>query len=236
MGPSRGASPATLQQATLERIKGDIISGVLAPGTALGLEALRSRYGAGVSTLREVLSRLAVEGFVLSEGGRGFAVAPVSPANLREVAALRILLEGHAMALSFAAGDLAWEGRVAAAHHKLSRTEARMRAGDSAARPEWKRYDHGFHAALISACGSRELLALHRAVFDKYLRYQMVFLTYRGETAEREHRELLEAALARDVARARAVLVRHIEGGVEHALAAHARGTPGGAGGGGPHP
>ena len=71
-----------------------------------------------------ILNRLTSEGLVLAEGQRGFEVAPVSAANLKELAALRMLLEGHALEQSFAAGDMEWEGRVVAAHHKLARMEA----------------------------------------------------------------------------------------------------------------
>ena len=69
---------------------------------------------------REILNRLASEGLVLAEGQSGFEVSPVSIANLKEIAALRMLLEGHALEQSFAAGDIEWEGRVVAAHHKLA--------------------------------------------------------------------------------------------------------------------
>lgn len=47
----------------------------------------------------------------------------------------------------------------------------------------------------------------------------MVALSYRGNVAEAEHRQLLQAALARDSATAKAILQRHVQGGVEHALA-----------------
>ncbi|MBD3765569.1 MAG: GntR family transcriptional regulator [Rhodobacterales bacterium] len=149
----------TLFQSTYQRLRADIIFGRRPPGQRLRLEELREGYGASVPTLREVLNRLASEGFVATEDQRGFAVAPVSAENLRELAQLRKLIEGDAMAQS---------------------------------------------------------------VFDKYLRYQMVYLTFRGEIAAAEHRALLQAALARDVAAARQVLERHIDGGVDHALAAHA--------------
>ena len=39
------------------------------------------------------------------------------------------------------------------------------------------------------------LVETHAAVFDKYLRYQMLALSYRGEIAAREHALLLECAL-----------------------------------------
>ena len=80
-------------------------------------------------------------------------------------------------------------------------------------------YDWQFHQALISACGSRALMETHAGVFDKYLRYQMLAMSYRGDIAIREHRMLLDCALKRDAATARKVLTAHIDGGVEHALA-----------------
>ena len=63
------------------------------------------------------------------------------------------------------------------------------------------------------------LIETHAAVFDKYLRYQMIALSYRGAVASGEHAELLECALRRDADQACEVLTRHVAGGVEHALA-----------------
>jgi len=201
------------------RIRADIVFGRLAPGRKLRLEQLKSDYGASVSTLREILNRLSSERLVVAEGQKGFEVAPVSIANLQEIAALRQLLECRALEQSFRAGDVEWEGRIVAAHHRLARMETRMATGDRSHTEEWKQYDWQFHQALISACGSRMLIDTHAAVFDKYLRYQMIALSYRGEIAEQEHALLLECALKRDAARACEVLTRHVAGGVEHALA-----------------
>lgn len=202
-----------------DAIRRDIIFGRLAPGTRLRLEALKKRYAVSVTTLREILNRLVSEGFVVAEGQRGFDVAPVSDGNLAELADLRILLESHALELSFRDGDVDWEANVLAAHHRLKVLEARMLSGDHAVRELWKRYDWEFHHALIAACGSQELLSTHGMIFDKYLRYQMLTLTFRGEVAATEHRDLLDAALRRDAPAAREVLRRHILGGVEHSLA-----------------
>ena len=63
------------------------------------------------------------------------------------------------------------------------------------------------------------LVETHAAVFDKYLRYQMLALSYRGDIAAREHALLLECALSRDAVKASEALSRHVSGGVEHALA-----------------
>jgi DNA-binding GntR family transcriptional regulator len=201
------------------RIRSDIIFGRLPPGQKLKLEKLRDPYGASISTLREILNRLSSEGLVVAEGQRGFEVAPVSVENLKEIAALRLLLETHALEESFAAGDMEWEGRVVSSYHKLARLEARMHAGDGSETELWKRYDWEFHQALISACGSKVLMDAHAGIFDKYLRYQMIALSFRGDIAAEEHKILRDSALKRESATACEVLQRHVEGGVEHALA-----------------
>lgn len=217
----------SLAQTTYARVRSDIIFGLLQPGARLRLEEMRSQYQVSVPTLREVLNRLASEGLVLAEEQRGFSVAPISAANLVELAQLRGLLELHALERSFRQGDMAWESEVVAAHHKLSRIETRMLQGETCDPIEWKRYDSDFHQALIMGCGSNELMVTHRSAFDRYLRYQMLYLTFRGSVALEEHRALMEAALSRDVAKGQEILQRHIDGGVQHALAAHAAGTAG---------
>ena len=202
------------------RIQADILFGRLAPGQKLKLERMKEAYGASISTLRELLSRLASEGLVLAEGLRGFEVTPISPADFREIASLRLLLEGHALRLSFEAGDLEWEGRLVSAHHKLATLERRMTSGDRAQPELWKHYDREFHHALISACDSTALLETHASIYDKYLRYQMVAVVFRGEIAAREHRILLECALGRDCEKAQNILSQHVEGCVADTLAA----------------
>ena len=74
--------------------------------------------------------------------------------------------------------------------------------------------------AVISNCGSQVMIETHAAVFDRYFRYQMLALHYRGEEPARQHSALLECALKRDGRRARTVLTEHISSCVEHALAA----------------
>ena len=211
--------PESIGENAYRRIRSDIIFGRAAPGQKLRLDRLKDDYGVSVSTLREILNRLTSEGLVWAEGQRGFEVSPVSAGNLKEIAALRMLLESHALEQSFAAGDMDWEGRVVSAHHKLASMERRMSEGDRSQAELWKRYDWEFHQALISACGSRVLMEAHAGVFDKYLRYQMIALSYRGDIAAREHSTLLDCALKRDAETAKRALAEHVTGGVEHALA-----------------
>ena len=205
---------------TYQSIKRDIIFGDLAPASKLKLETLRKNYNASMSTLRETLNRLASEGFVDALDQRGFFVTPVSKEDLMEVANLRVLLECHALKLSIDNGDTDWEGNLVSAHHKLSSMEQKMLSGDDSQKEDWKRYDWEFHLALIEACGSRNLISLHSVLYDKYLRYQMLMLTHRGQEAADEHKKILEAALDRNVEAATKTLTEHNEKGLEHTLAA----------------
>jgi len=208
----------TAGEKAYRQIRRDILFGRLEPSKKLKLDDLRESYGISVSTLREVLNRLTAEGLLVAESARGFEVAPVSPENLKELASLRQLLECHALQQSFAMGDMDWEAGVVAAHHKLASMEKRMLTGDRSVLEILKRYDWEFHHALLSACGSRVMLNAHAAVFDKYRRYLMIALVFRGETASREHRLLLECALKRDSQTAQKILIQHINDCVTQTL------------------
>ncbi|WP_425078739.1 GntR family transcriptional regulator [Ruegeria denitrificans] len=212
--------PSTIGASTYQRIKRDIIFGELQPGSKLKLDALKERYSASLSTLRETLNRLASDGFVEAPEQRGFLVTPVSREDLIEISELRVLLECHALELSIENGDTDWEGNLVAAHHKLHLMEQRLLKGDDSEKETWKRYDSEFHQAMIAACNSKNLLSLHSIIYDKYLRYQMLVLTYRGEVAAKEHKHMFDAALARDANMAKKLLEDHIRNGLIHTLEA----------------
>lgn len=208
----------TIGESVYRRIRSDIIFGILPPKHRLRLEKVSASYGTSITTLRELLNRMCAEGLIVAEGQRGFEVASVSAEDFKQIAALRLLLENHALEQSFTAGDLDWEGRVVSAHHKLAVMEKRMLEGQRQTQELWKQCDWDFHHALISACGSDVLLSTHALIYDRYLRYQMIAVVFRGEIAAREHQALLESALNRDWKKAQAIMVSHIQGCVDHAL------------------
>jgi GntR family carbon starvation induced transcriptional regulator len=71
----------TLSESAYDALRDDIIRGRLEPEEKLRIEELRQKYATGASPLREALNRLAGEGFVTTEGQRGFRVAPLSSRN-----------------------------------------------------------------------------------------------------------------------------------------------------------
>ena len=217
---ARRTSPGTVAASAYERIKQDIIFGRLKPGLKLKLDTVRRDYQVSISTVRETLGRLATEGFVLAAEQRGFFVTDVSEEDLTEVANLRILLECSALRTSIQNGDSQWEANLVGAYHLLQQAEKQMLSNDQSQKELWKKSDSDFHHALIKACQSRNLMSLHAILFDKYLRYQMLILTFRGQAAADEHKAIFEAALIRDADAAARHLEAHIKNGLIHTLEA----------------
>lgn len=71
----------TVSDVVFRQIREDIISGTLPPGAKIKLEQAKERYSIGISSLREILSRLTTENLVVAEGQRGFEVSPLRAAN-----------------------------------------------------------------------------------------------------------------------------------------------------------
>ncbi|RWY68738.1 GntR family transcriptional regulator [Rhizobium sp. WSM1325] len=208
----------TVSDVVFRQIREDIISGTLPPGAKIKLEQAKERYSIGISSLREILSRLTTENLVVAEGQRGFEVSPASRRELLELADLRIVLETHAIGLAFAAGNLEWEGRIVAAHHRLAAAERKLLAGDVSRTVDWVRYDWEFHQAIVSACNSATLMATLSSVFDRFLRYHMLAESFRGKPVVDDHRVLFELSIRRDVAGATDVVRRHVQSGVDYVL------------------
>ena len=209
------ATPVKGGSATLyDNLREDILFGRLGPGEKLKLADLRDRYTAGTNTLREVLTRLATEGFVEAIDQKGFRVVETSPEHFAELARFRILLETDAIRHSIRDGDLEWEGRVVAALHKLTQLEVRITEWQEDRFAEWSAYDYGFHHALISACGSQLHLRTHRALFDQIRRYLLIEYNtqgFRGQELVNEHQAIGQAALDRDADLCIELMTDHLE-------------------------
>ena len=206
----------TISDVVFRQVRQDIIAGVLPPGAKIKLEQAKEQYKISVSSLREILGRLTTESLVIAEGQKGFEVSPVSLQELMELAELRILLETHAVDVSFSRGDLEWEGRIVAAHHKLAVAERKLLAGDASRTVDWVRYDWEFHRSIVSACNSAALMANLSSVFDRFLRYHMLAESFRGKPVVDDHRLLFELALAKDSEGAKKVIRDHVMSGVTH--------------------
>jgi len=204
---------STLVDLAIENIRRDILTGVFAPGSRLRIEELRNSYDIGASPLREALSRLVSSGLVTAQGQRGFRVPPVSKADIRDITNTRKLLERAALTDSLTHGDALWEAEVVAAYAKLDKAHERLQESSGATIDDWEQANYEFHDALVSACHSKWQLNFRQVVYDQAERYRrLVMLDEEQERgAHREHRQMLEAAVARDIEKSCELADAHAE-------------------------
>jgi len=86
--------------AAYQRLRDDILSWRIQPGTPLSEVDLAERLGVSRTPLRAALARLALEGLVDTTRGRTALVSDVSPAGLAELFELREALEMQAVRLA----------------------------------------------------------------------------------------------------------------------------------------
>jgi GntR family transcriptional regulator, carbon starvation induced regulator len=144
-------APKTVAEAIYQQLREDIVWIRLPPSGALRSDELRAAYGVGVSPLREALSRLVAEHLVTTVGQKGFRVAPVTTEGVLDVMETRLVIEREALMRSLRKGDIAWETKVVASYHVLSRVPIPRGPGDDA--ESWARHHRRFHMSLLSACG-----------------------------------------------------------------------------------
>jgi DNA-binding GntR family transcriptional regulator len=208
------ASSSTRGEAAFLELRRDILSGRLLPGQRLQFAELSLRYTSSVGALREALSRLAEQGLVISEPQQGFRVVPVSPDDLRDLTAARVEIETMALRRALAAGDLAWEARLVAAHHILAGTPQLSTQDPRRVSEEWAAAHRDFHDVLLEGCDIRrvrEIAASLRDAAELYRRWSRYLGSEQDRDISGEHEELLRAALKRDADRAVALLTKHIE-------------------------
>lgn len=211
-GRSDREPSASLTQQVYERIRADLLACRLAPGEMLNIADLSKQLPASLGAVREALSRLTSEGLVEMEPKRGFRVSPLSTEDLHDLTALRIEIEKLCLRHAIEKGDLAWESALVGAYHRLSRVELRNPQDPVAVNMDWIAAHHDFHEALVAACDSPWLLRVRRMLYAQSERYRQLSLplSQTPRDLDDEHKQIMEAALDRDSAKATLAITEHL--------------------------
>ena len=193
------------------KLRNDILRGVLEPRTRLRVNEVAGRYGCGAIPTREALNRLAAEHLVVHSEQRGFAVAPISARDLRDLARARSMLVEVAMREAVLNGDAAWEERVLVSYHRLSKVPRYLSLEPRVPNPAYEGPHREFHSALVSGCGSQWMVSLCERLFDHAERYRNLSRKLQVAPREDEHKQIVDAALGRRVEESIALSKRHVE-------------------------
>lgn len=202
-----GGSRTLIEQVYVQ-LRDDIVEGSLLPGAKLRIEHLRQRYGVGAGTLREAITRLVSDALVEAEGQRGFRVVPMSMEDLADLTELRLHIELDALRQSMRHGDEQWHCALAEAYRALSECPVHPQY-----RQRWEALNSRFHELLISGRPSPWTLRIWRVLARHGERYRSQAIAChhsRGRDVANEHRQIYEAVVEGNEARAALALEAHI--------------------------
>ena len=210
---------STIMQRVQERLRNDILSGRIAPGTRLKIAEIAQRFGLSHMPVREALQALQGEGLIILSPNRGASVRALDAKLVRNLFGIREALEAHLCgeaAQIIAPAELAELWRLEAAY-EASAVERDV--------PSMIRLNRAFHRQVHVAAGNDEavrLLDLHAALIGA-MRGRFGYAPSRPEAIQAEHRALVEALARRDSSAARSIQAAHVRGARDDMLAMLAR-------------
>ena len=199
-------------KATAYWLQRDIVRGVFQPMERLKVERLVKFYGVGHSPVREAILLLSSTGLVVHEHQKGYRVAPVSLADYDDVLAVYQRLYKLALSIAVDLGDDAWEERVVVRLHRTTKVQKVLPEGDPQLRERWQRAYWEFHSELLSGCGSPLMMQLLGDIGFRLERYVNLFADLESDRERdhhAEHRQIVEALIARDKDRSLALIDRY---------------------------
>lgn len=201
------AGRTTAAERVFARLREDILTGRLEPGSQHSIYRLAEELGTSRTPVREAVLRLADAGLVAVERNRGVRVRGVTVQDVLEVFELRLLLEVPATAYAALHADASQREEL---HALLGAMAADAAADDERA---FEEHDRALHAVLHAASGNgrlgEEVLALRASI---QARGAVTLHRSRGahEILE-EHEPIVQAVLDEDAGRAAALMREHLQ-------------------------
>jgi DNA-binding GntR family transcriptional regulator len=202
-------------------LREDIVDWQLPPGTVLGEVEQAERLGVSRTPLREALSRLAADGLVAPQRGRGLVVTDVSIENIRELFEVRRALEEQAARLAAIRAD----ATVFAALESEFLDVPELLESDDPGRHEYYDLVARFDVAMDDAVQNAYLVAALRSLRTHLVRVRRLAKddTGRLHQAATEHLLIVQAVLDRDPELAAHATHVHLHNALTSVLATVAR-------------
>jgi DNA-binding GntR family transcriptional regulator len=206
--------PKPIPYHLMDAIRHGIIVGRYPAGSSLREQKLETEYGASRGPIREALRLLEIRGLVTHEPRRGFRVRRLDAVTVRQIYALRALLEGHVVS-----------GLIAPVPESLLTT---LRATNEAMRAhrasgDTERYLQGnieFHATILEHAPNpvlRKSLDLVNEVAEP-LRFALLSRDILASRAVEQHEDIVKLLAQGRIDDAAAAMRDHVLAGLPAAL------------------
>lgn len=211
-----GASGDGLSSSELvyRRLREDIITGRLAPGTRLVELNIAAEFGVSRTPVREALKRLTAEKLVFSDPSRGVVVHAPDASEIEDVFVVREALD--ALAARLAAHRIT-PSELARLRVIVDSMRRAIRAGR---REQVILANQRFHDVIYAAAGNEMLARVASDLRDFVRRFTTLPFASpdRVEHVLAEHEAILEALAAHDPEAAEAASRRHLEAAREYLI------------------
>jgi len=200
-------SGPSLREQARKVIRGLIITGQMQADQLYSVPRFAIELGVSATPVREALLDLAREGLLEPVKNRGFRVVALSPSELKDIYAIRALLEVPVIA------DIARAGLAPAQFEQLhDLAAATKRAADSGNLIEFLEADRKFHVGLIATLGNKPLADLVETLRDRVRLPGFKGGSSRDYIAQSasEHFQLLDLLAKRDEPGAVALMQQHL--------------------------
>ncbi len=200
-----------LYEDVADRLREQIFSKELAPGSWLDEQNLAKQFGISRTPMREAIKVLASEGLITIKMRRGAYVTEIARKDLEQIFAILSLLEGEAAREAAAKASEEELNQLDYWHHRLEKAAADRDI------EQFFEINGKFHELIREIAGNRwmngviedlrKVLKLHRR--------DSLTSTGRLQNSLIEHRAILNALLKRDQAAAENIMRKHMAQGLE---------------------
>ena len=205
---------ATQADQAYEALLAEILDCRLAPGAKITISDVAARLQMSPGAVREALSRLSAEKWTIAAAQKGYSVAPVSIADLKDLTRTRIAIEQMCLRSAIAHGDVEWETSIVAAYHRLHRIP--IVVADTASRLNDGLGRRTHHLSRRAGVWLRQPMAAQfarRMLYAQSERYRHLSFALGRENrdVDAEHKAILDACLARDAELACRLIDDHLK-------------------------
>ncbi|ASV66977.1 GntR family transcriptional regulator [Cytobacillus kochii] len=193
----------TLSQEVYKRLRKDIMNGIFPPGKRISIRKLAYQLNVSTMPVREALNKLQSEGFVHFER-RSIFVRQLSSQELIELFEIRLTLEKMALEWSYKHIDCVALARLSEIVLEMERKLTSP--------AEWNELNRQFHTLIYTYAQSKPMLEMLSIVWGRVEPYMNIYSTKLDYLiiSQKEHEQLLEVLIKKDIATLHHVLTLHI--------------------------
>ena len=198
-----------------DRIRDDILSCKLAPGSAVYEQELAQKLGVSKSPVREALLRLQEQRLVEVRPRSGYRVRPVSFGEAGDMYEMRLLYERACIARAI---DQATDGQIEGLRKHLTE-DAQM------ATNAWLALNRAFHSGIAAIAGNARLADAADRLNEHFDRFTIVGVGLLQQPVDftrfnEEHAAIVDALQARRKRAALSLITAHVEASRQRTLQA----------------